>query len=113
MFDLCRTLTSALFMMIQDGFNCGSIHQVSSATLAQIASLTAVTTTLGASCGAVSSLWCSAIISRRQTGLVSFDLSDTLNGCLAGLVSSKFGASSFLSSLFVHSLGYSNLLLVS
>ena len=88
--------------MIEDGFNCGSIHQVSSAKLAQIASLTAVTTTLGASSGAVSALWCSAIISRRQTGETSFDLSDTLNGCLAGLVSSKLGASSFLASLFTH-----------
>jgi len=73
------------------GFNCGSVHQASNATLARIASLSAVTTTLGASAGAISSLTVSAILARRQTGEISYDLSDALNGCLAGLVSITAG----------------------
>lgn len=74
------------------GFNCGSIHQVSTAVLAQIASLSAVTTTLGASSGAVTALAVSAMLSRHQTGETSYDLSDALNGCLAGLVSITAGS---------------------
>lgn len=74
-----------------DGFNCGSIHQVSTANLAQIASLSAVTTTLGASAGAITALGLSAWLARRQTGETSYDLSDALNGCLAGLVSITAG----------------------
>ncbi|KAL7547775.1 hypothetical protein ACHAWF_011048 [Thalassiosira exigua] len=73
------------------GFNCGSIHQVSTATLAKIASLSAVSTTLGAAAGAITALALSAQLARRQTGELSYDLSDALNGCLAGLVSITAG----------------------
>jgi Amt family ammonium transporter len=73
------------------GFNCGSILQVSSVELAQIASLSGATTTLGASAGAVTSLAVSAFLARRQTGETSYDLPDALNGCLAGLVSITAG----------------------
>ena len=80
-----------MFEQKLDGFNCGSIHQVSTETLARIASLSAVTTTLGASTGAVTALAVSAMLARRQTGETSYDLSDALNGCLAGLVSITAG----------------------
>lgn len=73
------------------GFNCGSIHQVSTAEHAIIASLSAVNTTLGAAAGGLTSLAVSAFISRRQTGETSYDLSDVLNGLLAGLVSITAG----------------------
>jgi len=73
------------------GFNCGSVYHVSKENLAQVAALITVTTTLGACSGAMTSLVVTSMLARRQTGEVSFDLSDVLNGCLAGLVSITAG----------------------
>ena len=68
------------------GFNAGSIHQVSTENHANIASLAAVSTTLGAASGCVTALGVSALLSLRRTGDVNWNLSDGLNGCLCGLV---------------------------
>lgn len=73
------------------GFNCGSVYHVSKENLAQVAALITVTTTLGACSGAMTSFVVTSMLARRQTGEVSFDLSDVLNGCLAGLVSITAG----------------------
>ena len=77
------------------GFNAGSIHQVSTANHANIASLAAVSTTLGAASGCVTALGVSALLALRRTGDVNWNLSDGLNGCLAGLVGITGGCGMF------------------
>ena len=77
------------------GFNAGSIHQVSTENHANIASLAAVSTTLGAASGCVTALGVSALLALRRTGDVNWNLSDGLNGCLAGLVGITGGCGVF------------------
>lgn len=68
------------------GFNTGSIRFVSIEGYASVAALSAVTTTLGAASGTMTSLGLSAYLSHRSTGEVAFDVGYALNGCLSGLV---------------------------
>lgn len=77
------------------GFNAGSIFEVSSKSLATIAANATVSTTLGAAMGCVSALGASAFLARRRTGETSWELSDALNGCLAGLVGITGGCGVF------------------
>ena len=68
------------------GFNVGSVKFIASEEYASIASLSAVTTTLGATGGSISALSVFAFWSQRKTGETVFDISYALNGCLSGLV---------------------------
>jgi ammonium transporter, Amt family len=68
------------------GFNVGGIRFISTEGYATVAALAAVTTTLGAASGAISSLFLSAYLSLQSTGEVAFDVGYALNGCLSGLV---------------------------
>jgi Amt family ammonium transporter len=68
------------------GFNIGSVHFVSTGEYAHAASLAALTTTLGAASGTITSLGTSAFWIQRRTGEIKFDVSYALNGCLSGLV---------------------------
>jgi len=73
------------------GFNAGSALKVSDPTFADLAARAAVSTTLGAASGTISSLTLSAFIAERTTGETLFDITNALNGCLAGLVSITAG----------------------
>jgi Amt family ammonium transporter len=73
------------------GFNAGSALQISSKTNAALASRAAVSTTLGAASGTIVALFVSAVIAERRTGETLFDITNALNGCLAGLVSITAG----------------------
>mmetsp|Transcript_24608 Transcript_24608/g.49847 ORF Transcript_24608/g.49847 Transcript_24608/m.49847 type:complete len:451 (-) Transcript_24608:195-1547(-) len=75
------------------GFNTGSTSAISSADHGRVASVAAVSTTLGAACGCITSLFGRAILTERRTGEVIFDISAALNGCLGGLVSITAGCS--------------------
>lgn len=68
------------------GFNVGSVHYTSTSEYAGVASLAAVTTTLGAASGAMASLAANAFWTQRKTGEAQLDLGYALNGCLSGLV---------------------------
>ena len=65
---------------------------MSSAGLSSVAALVAVNTTLGACAGALSAMFTSTIIDERRTGVHTYDLGLTMNGCLTGLVSITAGA---------------------
>mmetsp|Transcript_3909 Transcript_3909/g.10766 ORF Transcript_3909/g.10766 Transcript_3909/m.10766 type:complete len:631 (-) Transcript_3909:298-2190(-) len=69
------------------GFNAGSTNQISSELMSVVASTAAVSTTLAAASGCISSLFGVAVLAERRTGEIVFDISAALNGCLAGLVS--------------------------
>mmetsp|Transcript_41571 Transcript_41571/g.50580 ORF Transcript_41571/g.50580 Transcript_41571/m.50580 type:complete len:512 (-) Transcript_41571:247-1782(-) len=73
------------------GFNPGSVLKISSGNAGQIAALAAVNTTLGACAGAVSAMFTSTIVERRQTGEWTYDPVYTCNGCLTGLVAITAG----------------------
>ena len=75
------------------GFNVGSVKFISSEEYANVAALSAVTTTLGATGGAISALGLFAFWSQLQTGETVFDISYALNGCLSGLVAITGGCS--------------------
>lgn len=77
------------------GFNSGSILVISSETHGKIASISAVSTTLGAAAGCLSALITSALLARRETGETAYRLSDGLNGTLCGLVSITGGCGVF------------------
>jgi Amt family ammonium transporter len=64
---------------------------ISSAKLGQVASLAAVNTTLGAAAGALSGMFTSTIIDKRNTGLFQYDSAASINGCLTGLVAITAG----------------------
>lgn len=68
------------------GFNPGSTLYISSFEHGSVASLVAVNTTLSACAGAVSAMFTSTFIDWRKTGIATYDLGYTMNGCLTGLV---------------------------
>jgi len=69
------------------GFNPGSVLVISSASSGQVAALVAVNTTLAACAGAVAAMFTSTLHDYHRTGLFTYDLGYTMNGCLTGLVS--------------------------
>jgi len=69
------------------GFNPGSALAINDSAYADIAALSAVTTTIAAASGAVSSVFTNSFFDYRQTGIVEYDLSFAMNGALGGLVS--------------------------
>jgi Amt family ammonium transporter len=73
------------------GFNPGSTLKISSSELGDSASLAAVNTTLAACAGAISAMFTSTLIDWRKTGVATYDLGYTMNGCLTGLVAITAG----------------------
>jgi len=72
------------------GFNPGSVQTLRGGG-ASVASLAAVTTTLSAAAGGVTSLATDTILAERRTGEATFNLQACLNGCLSGLVAITAG----------------------
>jgi Ammonium Transporter Family len=73
------------------GFNPGSILFVSTASNGAVAALAAVNTTLAACAGAVSALFTSTVVDYYYTGVHTYDVTYTMNGCLTGLVAITAG----------------------
>ncbi|KAL7471210.1 hypothetical protein ACHAXS_011519 [Conticribra weissflogii] len=73
------------------GFNPGSTLMISNANIADVASLVAVNTTLGAASGALSGMFTSTIVDERKTGVFTWDTTAAMNGCLTGLVAITAG----------------------
>lgn len=73
------------------GFNPGSTLAIATDNLGNVASLVAVNTTLAACAGAVSAMFTSTFMERMRTGLASYDVTYTMNGCLTGLVAITAG----------------------
>jgi ammonia channel protein AmtB len=68
------------------GFNPGSVLLINSDLLGKTAALVTVNTTLGACAGALSALFTSTMFDYWYTGVHTYDLAYTMNGCLTGLV---------------------------
>lgn len=79
-------MVSSSYFFYADGFNPGGTLFISSANFGDAASLAAVNTSIGAASGALSALFTHTIIDERKTGVVTYDLTSTMNGCLTGLV---------------------------
>lgn len=77
------------------GFNPGSALIVSNPRRTGMAIRAAVSTTLGAAAGCVSSLFTNLMYQERVTGEATFDVGHALNGALSGLVSITAGCSVF------------------
>lgn len=76
------------------GFNVGSVYFLpTTGDVSSIASLALVTTTLGATGGAITALGISVWWNQRQTGEPDYDIVNALNGCLSGLVAVTAGSS--------------------
>lgn len=75
------------------GFNPGSALIISDSTYAAVAALCAVTTTLSAATGCVTSCFTDTYLNFRKTGLFEYDLSMAMNGALGGLVGITAGCS--------------------
>lgn len=73
------------------GFNPGSVLYISSSDFGEVASLVAVNTTLAACAGAVSAMFTSTLLDYYYTGVHTYDLGYTMNGCLTGLVAVTAG----------------------
>lgn len=73
------------------GFNPGSVLGISSAEKGQVAALVAVNTTLSACAGALTAMFTSTLLEERRTGVATYDLGKTMNGCLTGLVAITAG----------------------
>lgn len=73
------------------GFNPGSTIYISSTSHGNVAALVAVNTTLSACAGAVSAMFTSTFIDWKKTGVTTYDLGYTMNGCLTGLVAVTAG----------------------
>lgn len=69
----------------------GSVFYISSTSAGDVAALVAVNTTLAACAGAVSAMFTSTLFDYWHTGLHSYDLGYTMNGCLTGLVAVTAG----------------------
>ena len=94
-FIRCHTHISAcrLCLLPGYGFNPGSALVIANSDSAQVAALCAVTTTLAAASGCVSSMFTDSIIESFQTGETSYDLTMAMNGALGGLVAVTAGCS--------------------
>lgn len=68
------------------GFNPGSALAISPAGYGDVAALSAVTTTIAAATGVVSSVFTNTMLDYMKTGMVEYDLSYAMNGGLGGLV---------------------------
>merc|ERR1712113_902899 len=68
------------------GFNPGSALAISPSGYADVAALSAVTTTISAASGVVSSVFTNTFIDYYKTGHFEYDLSMAMNGGLGGLV---------------------------
>jgi len=90
-------LTSSLYFLLTCftgyGFNPGSALVISNSGMASVASLCAVTTTLGAASGCISAMFTDSILEAIRTGETSYDLTMAMNGALAGLVAVTAGCS--------------------
>jgi len=75
------------------GFNPGSTLSISPDGYGDIAALCAVTTTLSAAAGAVSSMFTDTLVGFLSEGEVEYDLTMCMNGCLGGLVGITAGCS--------------------
>jgi len=75
------------------GFNPGSALFASPEGYHNVIGLAAVTTTLSAAAGCVSSMFLDTTIEAMRTGEISYDLTMAMNGCLAGLVAITAGCS--------------------
>jgi Amt family ammonium transporter len=75
------------------GFNPGSALAISDASIAGVAALCAVTTTMAAAAGCVTAMFTDSIIEGFKTGETTYDLSMAMNGCLSGLVAVTAGTS--------------------
>mmetsp|Transcript_29024 Transcript_29024/g.42823 ORF Transcript_29024/g.42823 Transcript_29024/m.42823 type:complete len:569 (+) Transcript_29024:129-1835(+) len=75
------------------GFNPGSALLASPAGYHNVIGLAAVTTTLSAAAGCVSSMALDTTIEAMRTGEISYDLTMAMNGCLGGLVAITAGCS--------------------
>lgn len=73
------------------GFNPGSVLSISNSGSASVAALVVVNTTLGACAGAVSAMFTSSLFDWRSTGVFTYDVAYTMNGCLTGLVAITAG----------------------
>lgn len=67
------------------GFNPASVLVTSTRVAGNVASLVAVNTTLAAASAALSAMFTSSAIDSWKTGIVTYDLTMTMNGCLTGL----------------------------
>jgi Amt family ammonium transporter len=75
------------------GFNPGSTLAISPAGYGDVAALCAVTTTLSAAAGAVSSMFTETLLGFLVEGETEYDLTMCMNGCLGGLVGITAGCS--------------------
>ncbi|VEU34560.1 unnamed protein product [Pseudo-nitzschia multistriata] len=75
------------------GFNPGSALAIANEESAATAALCAVTTTLAAACGCVTSMALDSFMDYSATGEVSYDLTMAMNGALGGLVAITAGCS--------------------
>jgi len=75
------------------GFNPGSTLNISTPGYGDVAALCAVTTTLAAAAGAVSSMFFDTLLGFLGEGEAEYDLTMAMNGCLGGLVAITAGCS--------------------
>mmetsp|Transcript_14728 Transcript_14728/g.21998 ORF Transcript_14728/g.21998 Transcript_14728/m.21998 type:complete len:482 (-) Transcript_14728:124-1569(-) len=75
------------------GFNPGSTLFISVPGYGDVAALAAVTTTLAAAAGAVSSMFFDTLLGFLSEGEAEYDLTMAMNGCLGGLVGITAGCS--------------------
>jgi ammonium transporter, Amt family len=76
------------------GFNPGSVLGIASTDQGDTAALVAVNTTLAACAGAISAMFTSTLFDWWFSGLHTYDLGYTMNGCLTGLVAITAGCAS-------------------
>jgi len=75
------------------GFNPGSALAIANEDSAATASLCAITTTLAAASGCVTSMFTDTFLEMARTGEATYDLTMAMNGALAGLVGITAGTS--------------------
>lgn len=75
------------------GFNPGSTLAISPPGYGDVAALCAVTTTLAAASGAVSSMFTDTLLGFLTEGEAEYDVGCAMNGCLSGLVAITAGCS--------------------